>query len=138
MGPSCLSNILILILLKRLNGAVALIPWKKSYREYNRKKKQQLSVSEPWHMPSLIRSAKDCTCKVNLFGFIKIFMHECDLHAVEGQLQPISWPGFLHSWQGKLGLELDGTVDSRSPVGGPSSSAFYRLKQSPSEAEQII
>lgn len=43
-------------LLHRWSGAVALKPWRKSFPGSDREKKQQLSGSEPWHMPSLIRS----------------------------------------------------------------------------------
>lgn len=45
-----------LSLFHRWNGVAARKPWKKSFLGCNREKKQQLSVSEQWHMPSLIRS----------------------------------------------------------------------------------
>ena len=42
-------------LVYRKNGAVALKLWRKSFPKFSKEKKRQLSVNEPWLMPSPIR-----------------------------------------------------------------------------------
>ena len=65
---------------------MVLKPWKKSFPGYISERKQQLSESEPWHMPSPIRY-KTCFARfINTNEKSKFdILSECDI-AVEAKL----------------------------------------------------
>ena len=48
---------------------------------------------------------------------------------MEGKRKPVSWPSIVRSGQRKLGLELDGAMDSREALGGQGSFSRHPPKE---------